>query len=119
MDFSIHFNYDKETIWTQEKDYSNSIKEAITGLEEFFNVNFENSGLTLSNAVNQAWKKLDINEKLKEAIVSLYRFTSDENGIRHGNNKEPHEVNFDDAKFVLITCSSIINYILNKTKILD
>ena len=48
-----------------------------------------------------------------EAFLSLYGYTSDENGIRHGGidfTNAPSE----DAKYMLISCSAFINYLIQK-----
>lgn len=93
------------------KDYKNSIKESITALEQMANILLGTNSLALSNAISQLADKMIVDENLKNAIKNLYKFASDQNGIRHGNNKNNGDVTFDDAKFFLLTCSSIINYL--------
>jgi len=38
---------------------------------------------------------------------------SDENGIRHAILEELN-IGFDEAKFMLITCSALVNFIISK-----
>ena len=48
-----------------------------------------------------------------EAFKDLYGYASDENGIRHGGidfkNVPP-----EDAKFMLVSCSAFVNYLIEK-----
>lgn len=97
---------------TGVKDYKNSIKESITGLETLVNLCLEANGETLGKGIEKYFQNVEIHKDLKDSIKSLYKYASDEEGVRHGNNKESKNVNFDEAKFVLVTCSAIINYIL-------
>ncbi|MBR2506978.1 MAG: hypothetical protein IKB70_08810 [Bacilli bacterium] len=92
------------------KDYKNSIKEAISSVEQMANILLNTSGLTLSNAISQLADKNIVNNYLKSSIKNLYNYSSDTNGVRHGNNKDNDNISFEDAKFILITCSAIINY---------
>lgn len=54
-----------------------------------------------------------IHAALESAFKSLYGYTSDQSGIRHGGIdfiNAPSE----DAKFMLVTCSAFINYLVEK-----
>ncbi len=95
---------------TSSRDYKNSIKESITAAERLFNIILGTNGLTLSNALEQICSRIEINEYLKQAIRCLYKFASDSDGIRHGNNKNDDQITFDEAKLILIICSGIVNY---------
>ena len=53
---------------------------------------------------------LGLHGALKSAFNSLYGFTSDSNGIRHALLDETN-LTFDDAKFMLVTCSAFVNYL--------
>jgi len=50
---------------------------------------------------------------LKSAFSSLYGYTSDADGIRHALLNEPN-LYFEDAKFMLVSCSTFINYLIIK-----
>lgn len=98
---------------SSNKDYENSIKESILAVEELFNILLKTTGLTLGKAADQLFSKIDIDEHLRDAIKSLYKYASDSNGIRHGNNKEKKNVGFDEAKLVLVLCSAVINFLFS------
>jgi hypothetical protein len=49
----------------------------------------------------------------KAGLLSLYGYTSDEDGIRHAILEEK-DIGFDEAKFMLITCSALVNFIISK-----
>lgn len=53
------------------------------------------------------------NELLEQEFSSLYGYTSDEDGIRHGGidfKNAPAE----DAKYMLVSCSAFVNYLIEK-----
>ena len=52
---------------------------------------------------------------MKEAFIKLYHYTSGADGIRHaiGLLEEPN-LSFEDAKFMLVSCSTFINYLISK-----
>lgn len=97
-------------------DYENSIKESISAVEAMCCIITGMTGkqATLGNAI----KKLKdcgvhIHSAMESAFSSLYGYTSDENGIRHGGidfANTPAE----DAKYMLISCSAFVNYIIEK-----
>ena len=97
-------------------DYENSIKESISAVEAMCCIITGMTGkqATLGNAI----KKLKdcgvhIHSAMESAFSSLYGYTSDENGIRHGGidfANTPAE----DAKYMLISCSAFVNYLIEK-----
>jgi len=97
-------------------DYENSIKESISAVEAMCCII---TGLTGSKAtLGAAIKKLKdngvhIHGAMENAFSSLYGYTSDESGIRHGGidfKNAPAE----DAKYMLISCSAFVNYLMEK-----
>ncbi len=97
-------------------DYENSIKESISAVEAMCCII---TGLTGAQAtLGAAIKKLKdngvhIHRAMETAFSSLYGYTSDENGIRHGGidfTNAPAE----DAKYMLISCSAFVNYLMEK-----
>ena len=97
-------------------DYENSIKESISAVEAMCCII---TGITGTQAtLGAALKKLKengihIHSAMEKAFSSLYGYTSDENGIRHGGidfKNAPAE----DAKFMLVACSAFINYLIEK-----
>ena len=57
----------------------------------------------------------DAHWDLKNAFSSMYGWTSNTEGIRHGLQDEP-DLGFEDAKYMLVACSGFINYLLEKAK---
>ena len=97
-------------------DYENSIKESICAVEAMCCII---TGLAGANAtLGKALKKLEdrgvhIHQAMVNAFSSLYGYTSDEDGIRHGGidfANAPAE----DAKYMLISCSAFVNYLIEK-----
>ena len=56
-------------------------------------------------------KKIDLHPAFKEGINKLYGYTCDEDGIRHPI-LDKETVGFAEAKFMLVACSALVNYIL-------
>lgn len=49
----------------------------------------------------------------RAALGNLYGYTSDGDGIRHSLLEEPN-LDYSDAKFMLVTCSAFVNYLTSK-----
>ena len=100
----------------KKPDYENSIKESISAVEAICCII---TGLSGANAtLGKALKKLKENgvhiyPAMESAFSSLYGYTSDENGIRHGGI-DFTEAPSEDAKFMLISCSAFVNYLIEK-----
>jgi hypothetical protein len=92
-------------------DYRNSIKESISAVEGVVN---ELAGTT-NKSLGDALKKIDVplHPALDSALNKLYGYTSDAQGIRHALMDEP-DLDFADAKFMLVTCSAFVNLLLAK-----
>ena len=95
----------------QSPDYRNSIKESISGVE---NICREITGeSTLDKALKKLPGKVHINNQLKAGLEKLYHYTNDKDGIRHAIMNDA-EVDFEEAKFMLVTCSAFCNYVTGK-----
>ena len=69
---------------------------------------------TLSNAIKKLKDNgINIHPAMEQAFSSLYGYTSDTNGIRHGGI-EFVNLSGEDAKYMLITCSAFINFLMAK-----
>jgi len=53
-----------------------------------------------------------IHSGLKSAFIILYGYTSDANGIRHAGDIGGASSTFEEAKFILVSCSAFINYLI-------
>lgn len=98
---------------SKSKDYKNSIKESISAVEALCSIITKSEKGTLGEMINIISKEKQLHPALKDSISKLYGFTSDEPGIRHGKGKKGDDISFDDAKFVLVVCSAIINYFIS------
>lgn len=115
---SVNEHIDKAVRYISEKDkdYENSIKESVSALETLCSIISEENNKTLGETIKIISKEKKIHPSLKEAILKLYGFASDEPGVRHGSGKEGNDITFDEAKAVLVICSAIINYLISMYK---
>lgn len=96
-------------------DYENSIKESISAVEALCEIL---TGITGKEAsLGKMLKKLEdngvvIHAGLKAAFNMLYGYTSDANGIRHAGNIGGPSSTFEEAKFMLVSCSAFVNYLI-------
>lgn len=96
-------------------DYENSIKESISAVEALCEIF---TGITGKEAsLGKMLKKLEdngvvIHAGLKSAFNMLYGYTSDANGIRHAGNIGGPSSTFEEAKFMLVSCSAFVNYLI-------
>lgn len=91
-------------------DYRNSIKESISAVEGMCSLIAGQDKADLSAALRTIEKTIGLHGALKAAFNSLYGYSSDANGIRHALLDESN-LTFDDAKFMLVTCSAFVNYL--------
>jgi hypothetical protein len=94
-------------------DYRNSIKESISAVESLCCIMTLNPKATLGKALNRIESALPLHGSLKSAFNSLYGYTSDADGIRHGLMDDQH-LRQEDAIYMLVSCSAFVNYLINK-----
>jgi len=96
-------------------DYRNSIKESISAVETISRLITNKDKSMLPEALKALTNKgVDLHPALKDAFIKLYGYTSDADGIRHSLIDEP-SLDFEDAKFMLVSCSAFINYLKTKS----
>lgn len=99
-----------------EPDYENSIKESISAVEAMCCIITGETGpqATLGKTIRKLkGRGIHIHPAMENAFSSLYGYTSDEDGIRHGSigfMNAPAE----DAKYMLVSCSAFVNYLIEK-----
>jgi hypothetical protein len=98
----------------QSPDYRNSIKESISAVESICKLISGDNKATLGHALKKLEKTIQFHPALKNAFNNLYGYTSDEEGIRHSLLDESN-ISFEDAKFMLVSCSAFINYLKVKS----
>jgi len=101
----------------QNPDYRNSIKESISAVEAICRIIARNDNATLGEALNiiKNEEKVEIHPALKNGYSAIYGYTNDASGIRHPlKDKDPCD--FSDAKYMLVSCSAFINYLIMKAQ---
>lgn len=104
---SEHYSKAIEQLYSV-KDYANSIKESISTVEAICQI-INGSKETLGKALNNL--KIEIHPALKSAYSNIYGYTSDENGTRHANGIGEKNATFEEAKYMLVSCSAFVNYL--------
>lgn len=97
-------------------NYRNSIKESISAVEAICRMIGNDKDATLGKALDTIEKgsKIQLHGALKDAFDHLYGYTSTAEGIRHALLEEKVSLSFEDAKFMLVSCSAFINYLVSK-----
>lgn len=95
-------------------DYRNSIKESISAIESLVKVLLEDEKATLGQALKRLEADHGLHPALKGAFDKLYGYTSDSGGIRHALKDGDVQVNAEEARFMLVTCSAFVNYLITK-----
>lgn len=94
-------------------DYRNSIKESISAVESISIIISGDEKATLGKALKIIKNTIGLHSALEEGFSKLYGYTSDTGGIRHAMLDE-NTCDFEDAKYMLVSCSAFINYLIMK-----
>lgn len=102
----------------EKPDYENSIKESISAVEALCEIFTGIKGKEAS--LGKMLKKIEddgavIHSAMKSAFNILYGYTSDAKGIRHAGDIGGPSSTFEEAKFMLVSCSAFINYLIGIT----
>lgn len=97
----------------EHPDYKNCVKESISAVESVCKVLANDPKAELGKALKSLIANgMNIHGSLKSAILALYGYASDEGGIRHAERETESTVTFEEAKFMMVTCSAIVNYLV-------
>lgn len=116
---SVNTHFKKALVLYSDRknpDYENSIKESISAVEAMCCTitGATGSQATLGNTLKKLEDKgLVIHGAMKSGFEKMYGYTSDADGIRHGGidfTNAPAE----DAKYMLVSCSAFVNYLVEK-----
>lgn len=114
---SNHLKKALDFLYSDNPDYENSIKESISAIESICQiiVGEPSAGniTTLGRALNIMKDKMGLNPALSAGFSSIYGYTSNANGVRHANAFYGQTITFEDAKFMLVTCSAFLNYLIS------
>lgn len=93
-------------------DYRNSIKESISAVEALCRLITGDDKATLGDALKSLkGAGLSLHPALENAWSSLYGYTSDRGGIRHALS-DSQGTTFAEAKYMLVSCSAFVTYLL-------
>lgn len=96
-----------------DPDYRNSIKESISAVESITKKFTGKKSNGLDGAIEELAKQSELHGALKAGFKSLYGFTSDTDGVRHAILDQPN-VSFAEAKYMLVSCSAFVHYLIEK-----
>ncbi len=97
----------------ENPNYRNSIKESVSAVESLCKEITGKGKTTLGEALKLLETSGEIHPALKSAFSAIYGYTSDADGIRHALMEE-ETLTKADARFMLISCSAFVNYIIEK-----
>jgi hypothetical protein len=100
-------------------DYRNSVKESISAVEALCHRMCADPKATLGDAIKKMKSVCHVHPAFEKGLSALYGYTSDASGIRHALTEGGETPSYADAKFMLVACSSFINYLLAKAAELD
>lgn len=92
-------------------DYRNSIKESISAVEAISKLITKNKNSTLGDCIKIIKQTHSLHPAFEQALLKLYGYTNDSNGIRHSLTEEDQELSYADAKFMIVSCSAFVNYL--------
>jgi len=95
-------------------DYRNSIIEALSAVDSICKLITKDDKAEVGQAMKEVGEKIGLNPVLQAAFVDLYSYEKDAFGIRHALTGES-EISSEDARFMLTSCSSFINYLIVKS----
>ena len=98
-----------------DPDYRNAIKEAISAVESVVKVINGKRGGGLHDALEVVSARIELHPALKAGLDKLYGYTSDEDGVRHPIIEKP-TVDETDARFMIVTCSAFVNFLISKAE---
>lgn len=98
----------------KEPDFRNSIKESISAVEALAALLNGKSRSNFADDLKGLEGKLRLHPALRAAFEKLYGYTSNADGIRHALLDEA-SLTLADAKFMLVSCSAFVSYVLSKT----
>jgi hypothetical protein len=97
----------------KKPDFRNSIKESISAVESMVKVLTNSKSATLSDGLKALKSSTDLHPALLDGFGKIYAYTSDAQGIRHALF-DKDKTSFSDAKYMLVSCSAFINYVIGK-----
>jgi len=108
---SVHLNKALKLFSSKESsNYANVIKESISAVEAMCKIIIKDKNAKLGQVLKILQDKIKLHPALAKAYDSIFGYTSDADGIRHALIEESN-LDFEDAKFMLVSCSAFVNYL--------
>ena len=99
----------------ENKDYKNCVKESISAVEAICKIIAAEPSSDLSKAIKHLKKGgVNIHPTLESAWDKIYSYTCDVGGIRHAEKLFESDVTFEQAKYMLVSCSAFVNYLISE-----
>lgn len=100
-----------------EPDFRGSIKESISAVESLAKLLSGTSKGGLEFALTKADPGENMHPALRQALLKLYGYTSDEHGgIRHCLLDESRTIGLAEALFMLVACSAFVHFLIHKAE---
>lgn len=96
----------------ENPDYVNAVKESISAVEATAHTLLGDESATLGKALKTIQKNGNLHPALAMGWEKIYGFTSDAGGIRHAEHHEDIQVDGAFAKYMLVSCSAFVNYLI-------
>ena len=93
-------------------DYRNAIKEAISAVEAAARIVSGEENASLGAAIKKLEKQGEVHSAFAKGVSSLHGWSSDT--VRHAAKDGQPEIGEPEARFTLVTCSAIANFLLSK-----
>ena len=98
-----------------QSKYADSIHKSMNAVESVARKLDPKSSNTLTQALAELENKKPLHPALKKGLLTLYGYTSDEDGIRHSLvDKSKSDVGIDEAVFMLGACAFFASYLSRK-----
>ncbi|WP_054840387.1 AbiJ-NTD4 domain-containing protein [Thermococcus sp. JCM 11816] len=96
----------------RDSNYKESVEASIKAVEGVAKLITHRHG-TLGELLPKVQKILELNENLASAIGKLWRYANEV--ARHSDPEGKKMPEFEEAKFIFVTSSAIINYLISKS----
>ncbi|MDX1902271.1 MAG: hypothetical protein SFW66_09800 [Gammaproteobacteria bacterium] len=119
-----HIKKSSQLLFDRDKpDYRNSVKESVSALEAFMRETTK-SDKHLGDILrfnNLDWMNAHPSLKIaiKDFMTKIYGYSSDESGVRHSLKEKHREITKEEAWFILVEASALMNYIQSCIKKYD
>ncbi len=109
---AAHLRKSSECI--NRREWADSVRESIHAVESVA-LQIDSKATRLKDALQLLEKRVEFHPALEQAILKLYGYTSNEQGIRHALlDSEEARVGVDEAVFMFGACASFASYLWRK-----